>query len=181
MDKPILNKTQSTGYNGGLPERMIAIINKHIHDEGVSSQIYLQMSAWCDVKGYTGAAKFFRKHAEEERAHMLKLYDFLADKNIVATTPTLEAPRKDYADLFDVLDTALQHEFSVTYSYEVDAQRALNEPCHQTYQLMQWFIKEQVEEEALYQTIIDRYNILTRGGVSGVGLLEFDEYLGELV
>jgi ferritin len=179
MDKPTTLKKGA--YNGGLPDKAIEIINKHIHDEAYSSQIYLQMAYWCDVKGYTGAAKFFRKHAEEERAHMIKLYDYMADKNVIPTTPTIEAPKKEYADLYDVIESALQHEFDVTYSYEVDAQRLLEIPCHQTFQLFQWFIKEQVEEESLYQTIVDRYMILMKGGITGTGLLEFDEYLEELV
>lgn len=170
---------KTSKYQGGLPEKMIAIVNKHIESEAFSSQIYLQMAAWCDVQGYTGAAKFFKKHYFEERTHMLKLYEFLADKNIVAVTPTIEAPKQEYACLCEVVDAALEHEFDVTYSYEVDAQVALMEPCHQTYQLMQYFIKEQVEEESLFQTIVDKKNILTKDGVSGLALMELDDILEE--
>ena len=111
LKKPVIKSTGKPldGYKGGLPQEMIDIINFHIEEEANSSQIYLQMAAWCDPQGYTGASKFFRKHAEEERIHMLKLYDFLADKNIVATTPMLKQPKKDYMDLVDVVETALEH------------------------------------------------------------------------
>lgn len=181
MEKPQLKKDKpTTGYKGGLPTNMIALINRHIEAEAFSSQIYLQMGSWCDVQGYTGAAKFFRKHYFEERNHMIKLYDFLSDKNIVATTPAIPAPDKDYVDLGDVIQTALEHEFVITSSYEKDCELSLAEPCHQTFELLQWFIHEQVEEEALFQTIVDKYNLIKKYGITGAAILEFDDYLGSL-
>jgi len=183
LKKPTTSKGRNPigGYDGGLPTEMINIINAGIESEAFSSQIYLQMGAWCDVKGFTGAAKFFRKHSEEERVHMLHLYDFLADKNIVAITPTIEAPQTEYKDLMDVLYAALEHEFFVTSFYEDAATKAIDLPCHQSYQLFQFFIKEQVEEEALYQTIVDKAEILSIGGLTGVALMELDEILEDLV
>lgn len=181
IPKPNLDKpTVSITYKGGLPESMYNLVNKQIEVEAASSQIYLQMGAWCDPKGYTGAAKFFRKHAEEERKHMLKLYDFLADKNLVAYTPTLTAPQKDYIEIQDVIDTALEHEFYVTSTYEKACELALAEPNHQTYVIMQDLVREQVEEESLFQTIKDKYDILMKGGITGTALNEFDEILGDL-
>jgi ferritin len=111
---------------------------------------------------------------------MLKLYDFLADKNMVATTPMLKEPQKEYVDLIDVIETVLDHEFMVSSTYEKAGEQALLEPCHQTYQLLQWFIHEQVEEESLYQTIVDKANILMKGGVTGLAIYELDELLGDL-
>jgi ferritin len=183
LKSPITSKGRKpiNGYNGGLPVEMINIINAGIESEAFSSQIYLQMGIWCDVKGFTGAAKFFRKHSEEERKHMLHLYDFLADKNIVAITPVIESPQTEYKGLMDVLYTALEHEFFVTSFYEDAAQKALKLPCHQSYQLFQFFIKEQVEEESLYQTIVDKAEILSIGGLTGVALMELDEILDDLV
>jgi len=174
-------KKPLNGYNGGIPTEMISVINAGIEVEAFSSQIYLQMGAWCDVKGYTGAAKFFRKHSDEERTHMLHLYDFLADKNIVAVTPLIESPQIEYKDLMEVLDTALEHEFFVTSFYEDAATKAIDLPCNQSYQLFQFFIKEQVEEESLYQTIVDKAEILSIGGLNGVALMELDEILEDLV
>jgi ferritin len=179
MDKPILNKVKPT-YKGGLSEVMTTLINSQIEVEASSSQIYLAMAAWADPMGYTGAAKFFRKHYKEEREHMLKLYDFMADKNVVATTPMLSAPDCQYTDLYDVLDTALVHEYYVTSTYEKASEMALNEPSHQCYNLFQYFIKEQVEEESLFKTICDKYNIMKKYGIDGAAILQFDEWLGEL-
>lgn len=180
MEKPILTKNKPSGYFGGLSPNMIALINKQIEVEAFSSQIYLQMGAWCDVQGYAGAAKFFRKHYAEERNHMLKLYDFMADKNVVPTTPALQAPEKEYVDLYDVIQTALEHEFMVTSTYERACELALAEPSHQVFELTQWYIHEQVEEEALFQTICDKYNLLKKYGINGAAILEFDDMLGDL-
>jgi ferritin len=184
MEKPILKintlKPSLSTYKGGLSQKMQDLINWHIEAEGFSSQIYLAMSAWLDPKGYTGAAKFFRKHAEEERKHMMKLYDFMSDKNCIAVTPMLKQPDTEYTDLLDILETALKHEYEVTAGYERDCEVALSEPSHQVFELFQWFIREQVEEEALYRTILDKYLILAQGGITGVGLMQMDEILGEL-
>lgn len=173
------NKSKSS-YKGGLSSNMEALINKLIEAEAFSSQIYLQMAAWCDVQGYTGAAKFFRKHYKEEREHMLKLYDFMADKNVVATTPPISAPIKEYTDLYDVIESAKEHEFYITSTYEKACELALAEPCHQVFQLLQWYIKEQVEEESVFQTICDKYNLLTKYGITGAAILEFDDMLEDL-
>lgn len=174
-------ESKSTGtYKGGLPDNMYNLINTLIEAEGFSSQLYLQMAAWCDPQGYTGAAKFFRKHAEEERKHMLKHYDFLADKNMLAVTPMLKEPQKEFVDLLDVLETALDHEFMISTTYEKSAEQALLEPCHQTYQHLQWYVHEQVEEESLFQTIIDKSKILAKGGITGLALIELDEMLEDL-
>jgi ferritin len=180
IKKPTKETKSSGTYKGGLPDNMYNLINSLIEAEAFSSQIYLQMAAWCDPQGYTGAAKFFKKHAEEERKHMLKHYDFLADKNMLAITPMLKEPQKEYIDLNDVLDTALEHEFFVSDTYEKAGEKALLEPCHQTYQHLQWYIHEQVEEESLFQTIVDKANILSKGGITGLALIELDEMLEDL-
>ena len=180
MEKPQLNKVSSSKYKGGIPEQIITLLNKQIELEAYSSQIYLQMGAWCDVQGLEGSAKYFKKHAEEERTHMLKLYEYFSDKNVVPTTPPIPAPMRDYTDINDVIETAVEHEFMITASYERACELALSVPCHQSFQLFQWFIKEQIEEEAVFTTIVDRYKLLTKYGITGAGILEFDEWLGDL-
>lgn len=167
-------------YVGGLSTKMEELINKQIQVEAFSSQIYLQMYIWCDVQGYTGAAKFFKKHSEEERSHMLKLYDFMADRNVVAITPALEMPQKNYIDLIDVIDTAMEHEYMVTGTYEQACEEALCESSHICYSLFQHFIKEQIEEESLFQTILDKYEYMKKYGITGSSIMEFDEMLGDL-
>lgn len=184
IKKPTINNKSKAlnGYSGGLPEEIISVINKLIGHEGANSQLYLHMAAWCDPQGYTGAAKFFRKHAEEERGHMLKLYEFLADKNIVPITPELVAPpQQTFIDLIEILDLSVEREFETTSLYEDACQRALKLPCHQSYTLFQWFIKEQIEEESLFQTLVDKATILMKGGLTGLALIELDDMLGDLV
>jgi ferritin len=111
---------------------------------------------------------------------MLKLYDFMIDKNVVTTTPTIPAPEQKYVELYDVIEAALEHEYTVTAAYEKACELALAEPCHQCYQLFQWFVKEQVEEEAVFKTICDKYNFIKKYGITGAAILEFDNMLGDL-
>lgn len=164
-----------------LCDKIYNTLNEQIWVEFNSSNIYLQMYAWCDVNGYTGAAKFFKKHADEERSHMMKMYEYILDRNMYACTPAIAQPNKEFIDLYDVVETAKEHEFTVTESYQKLSELCLAEGDHMTYDLAQWYLHEQVEEEAIFLTLCDRYNILAKGGMTGLAWIEFDDMLGDLV
>lgn len=164
-----------------ISDSIYAALNEQLKREFNASNIYLQMYSWCDVNGYVGASSFFKKHALEERDHMMKLYSYLLDKNKLAITPALEMPTSEYIDLYDIVESAKEHEFSVTDSYQKLAELCIAEGDHMTYDLVQWYLHEQLEEEAIFLTLCDRYNILAKGGMTGLAWIEFDEMLGDLV
>jgi ferritin len=182
MDKPT-KITISSGKQGTLvnrlPSSIVADLNKHIQAEAYSSQIYLAMSAWCKDCGYEGGAKRFKNYAEEERMHMHKLYNFLLDRNFLPITPEIPKPKNDYKDILEVIETAYKHEIGVSDSYHVTAAMCLKENCYTTFSFIQWFIQEQIEEEAKFADLINQYNILMKTGISGTALYEFDEILGK--
>ena len=74
-------------------------LNEQINLEFHSSNIYLQMSAWCEKRGYTGAASFLRRHADEEMQHMQKLFNYVSETGGLPILGKIEAPRADYASL----------------------------------------------------------------------------------
>lgn len=162
-----------------LPDSIERDLNNHIQAEAFSSQIYLAMATWCDDNGYFGGAKLFRKYSDEELVHMHKLYEFLLDRDCTPITPMINKPENEYVDILDIIETAYKHEIGISNSYHVTADLALKEKCHTTYAFVEWFIKEQIEEEAKFANLIDKYNILMKTGVTGVALMEFDEILGE--
>lgn len=180
MDIKKPNTKSTISKESRLDNEIYNTLNEQIWVEFNSSNIYLQMYSWCDVNGYVGGSAFFKKHAEEERNHMLKMYAFILDRNKLAITPALEMPAKEYIDLYDVVETAKEHEFTVTESYQKLSELALAKGDHLVYDLAQWYLHEQVEEESIFLTLCDRYNILSKGGMTGLAWIEFDEMLEEL-
>ena len=75
-----------------LSPAMIDRLNKQINLEQYSSNLYLQMSAWCDHQGYTGSAAFLKEHAAEELTHMHKLFDYVSETGALATLGAVAAP-----------------------------------------------------------------------------------------
>ena len=92
-----------------------ALINQ-IQLEEQSSRIYMAMASWCEVSGYSGAAKFLYTHSDEERMHMTKLIKYVNDKGGHAILQSLEAPGNSYKNLLDVFEQILKHEEFVTES-----------------------------------------------------------------
>ena len=82
-----------------LPPAMIDRLNSQIRLEQYSSNLYLQMSAWCDHQGYTGSATFLREHAGEELQHMNKLFDYVCETGALAVLGALDAPPPGYKSL----------------------------------------------------------------------------------
>jgi ferritin len=183
MDKPnkiTIGTTRLGTTVKRLPSNIEADLNKHIQAESYSSQIYLAMASWCEDQGYEGGAKRFRKYAEEELVHMHKIYQFLLDRDFVPVTPVIPQPKNDYRDILEVIETSYKHEIDVSNSYHITAALALKESCYTTFAFIQWFILEQIEEEAKFNTLINQYNILMKSGISGIALMEFDSILGEI-
>ena len=93
---------------------MIDRLNRQIQLEQFSSNLYLQMSAWCDHQGYTGSAAFLREHAGEELVHMHKLFDYVCETGALAQIGALEAPQSDFKSLGEVFEVTYKHELTIT-------------------------------------------------------------------
>ena len=97
-----------------LSKAITAKLNEQINLEFYSSNVYLQMSAWCDNHGYEGAAAFLLRHADEELEHMQKLFTYVSETSGMPLLGKIEAPKHDYASLKEVFETTLEHEKLVT-------------------------------------------------------------------
>lgn len=149
-------------------------LQNQIVKEASSSQIYLAMACWADVNGYPGAAHFLYLHSDEERMHMLKLVKFINERGGHATVPALNAPTKQYDSLQDVFKEILEHEIQVTDSINDIITACLDERDHTTNNFMQWYISEQMEEEQLARSIIDKLELI---GAEKTSLYLFDKEL----
>jgi len=152
-------------------------LQSQIEKEGSSSQLYLAMACWADVKGFNGAAEFLYTHSDEEREHMLKLIRFVNERGGHATVPSLPSPKKEYDSLMGVFKSILEHEILVTESINDIISLCLEEKDHTTNNFMQWYIAEQMEEEELASNIIDKLEMI---GSDTSSLYLFDKELSGL-
>ena len=159
-----------------LSQAMLDRLNEQINLEFYSSNLYLQMSAWCESKGFEGCATFMRAHAAEEMGHMQRLFDYVNETGALAQLGTIEAPPIDFANLQDVFEKTLEHEIVVTKSINGLADTAFQEKDYSTFNFLQWYVAEQHEEEKLFRGILDKFEIL---GTDGKSLYMIDREIGK--
>jgi ferritin len=143
-----------------LSPKILDELNKQIEIEVESSQIYYAMHIWCENNGYLGASKLFNTYSTEERNHMQKVYNYILDRDSIPVTPVISSPQQEFIDLLDILNKGYMHEKYVTDSYNNLAQMCLENKDHVTYSFLQWFLNEQIEEEAKFKNMIDQINIM---------------------
>ena len=154
-----------------LKEKIEIALNNQIKIEAESSQIYLAMASWAETKGLGGAAQFLYKHSDEERMHMLKLVQYVNERGGKSLIPKLPQPEKEYKSLPELFQTLLNHEVMVSGEINNLVDICLQEKDYTTHNFMQWYVAEQIEEEALARTIMDKLNMI---GSDKGGLYLFD-------
>ena len=160
-----------------LSKTMIERLNKQINLEHYSSNLYLQMSAWCEHQGFVGSAAFLQKHAAEEMGHMHKLFQYVSETGALPEIGALKAPPIKYKNLAEVFKTTYEHELSVTKSINALVAAALSEQDFSTFQFLQWYVSEQHEEEHLFKGILDKIDVI---GTDGRGIYFLDEEIRKL-
>ena len=157
-----------------MKKRIEKILNKQIELEAQSSHHYLSMASWAEGEGFSGVASFLYRHSDEERQHMLKLVKFVNERGGKAVIPSLESIKISFKSLHEVFKDLLQHEVEVTNSINEVVFICQEEKDYTTHTFMQWYVSEQLEEEALARNILDKLNMI--GNDKG-GLYLFDRDL----
>ncbi len=157
-----------------MNKRIEAALNDQIVKESSSSQYYLSMASWSENQGLNGTAKFLYEQADEERMHMLKLVKFINERGGVAIIPSIEKPPIEFSSLENVFNSLLEHELMVTASINNLVDICLQEKDYTTHNFVQWYVSEQLEEEAQARTILDKLRLID--GDKG-GLYMFDRDL----
>ena len=155
-----------------LSEKVENQLNKQVAYEAFSSQIYLAMASWAETQGFEGVADFMYKHSDEERVHMLKLVKFINERGGHAIVPLLDKPKAKYDNLQQLFEELLHHEMEVTNKINELVHCTLEEKDYTTHNFLQWYVSEQIEEEALARTILDKLKLI--GTEKGSGLYMFD-------
>ena len=152
-------------------------LNKQLEIELESSQVYLSMASWSERKGLNGTSSFLYRHSDEERGHMLKLIKFINERGGKAIIPAITQPSTTYNSINHVFETLMEHEIKVTESINNLVGICLEEKDYTTHNFLQWFVSEQIEEEALARTILDKIDMI---GSDKGGLYLFDRDLENL-
>ncbi|MBO9605091.1 MAG: ferritin [Paenibacillaceae bacterium] len=131
-------------------------LNEQMNFEFYSAHVYLAIAGYCSGESLDGFANFFIVQAEEERFHAMKMYKYLNDRGKRVTLTGFDAPNNDYTSVLQAFEHAFQHEQIVTKRIYHLSDLAMNDREHATIQFLKWFIDEQVEEEAMFDNLINK-------------------------
>ena len=163
-----------------IKERLVEAINNQINKELNSEYIYLDMATYFEGEGLPGFAQFFKVQVQEERFHAMKFYQYLADRDGKIILKELANPHHKYKTPLEVFERAYAHEQYITNSINELMSIAIEEKDYATVSMLNWFIDEQVEEEASMSEIIDKLKMIEGSG-RGHGLMMLDKEFGAKV
>ena len=153
-------------------------LNKQVTVEAASSQVYLAMASWAETLGFEGVATFMYAHSDEEREHMLKLIKFINERGGHAKVSILEAPPAEFGSFKEMFENLFEHEVKVSKSINDFVDITLKQKDYATHNFLQWYVSEQIEEEALARNILDKINLI---GDDKGGLYLFDNDVKRLI
>ncbi len=136
------------------------ILNQQIEKEGYSSSLYLSMASWAGFNGYNGVAKWLYVQAEEERLHMLKIVKYIADRDGKPLIPQFKQPPTEFENVMSLFKAVLKHEEYITDSINEIVAKTNEVKDFNTHSFIQWFVNEQIEEEATASEIIDKLKLV---------------------
>ncbi|HUG00289.1 MAG TPA: ferritin [Longimicrobiales bacterium] len=150
-------------------------INEQIRNELYSGYVYLAMSAHFEEQNLNGFANWMRLQAQEELAHGMRLFDYLLDRGGRVVLEGIDQPPTDWGTPLQIFEHALEHERLVTRMIDALYDLAREKQDNATQVALQWFITEQVEEEASADAAVDQ---LRRAGDNAAALLMLDQKFG---
>ncbi len=157
-----------------ITKKLETAINYQINRELFSEYYYLSMASYFNAAGLSGFENFFLVQVEEERFHAMKMYRFLNEKGGQVTLSAIEAPKTEFLSPLEVFQLAYDHEKLVSGLINKLMDLAISENDHATKNFLNWFVEEQVEEEASMETILNKLNLING---EGHGLLMLDNEL----
>jgi ferritin len=160
-----------------LSKNVESALNTQVALEAFSYFQYLAMASWLDHNGYEGASKFIYKQANEENMHTQKLFFYINDAGGFAKAPAVSQASHDYGSFADLFDKVLAHEKKVSEAIHELVNLSLHEKDFTSFNFLQWYVSEQLEEENLFRTIVDKIRMV---GTNTDGLYMLDKDLGNM-
>ena len=142
---------------GGKPH-IKALLQRQVNHELSNEALYTSMAIWCENKGFTQTAKFFGRHAFEERRHGMDFVNFMARRGFKVETPHIEHIPADYADLGELIEAAVKREYETTAMIQ-EIQVAAGKIGCPAITIAAKYLNEQVEEEQLFNSLLALYKL----------------------
>lgn len=161
-----------------LSTAMCTALNNQMTKEAHASQIYLSFASWADDAGYSGVANFLFRHAQEERNHMMKFLEYILERGAKPVIQAIPAPPSDPKNVYDCFSKAFKSEVDNTTAIYDCVNLSFDEKDWITWNFLQWFVKEQNEEETLFLDTLDKIKIAGESNASDDALYALDRDLG---
>lgn len=159
-----------------LNKKVADAINEQINKELYSAYLYLEMANYYHAQGLGGFGHYFEVQAQEERDHAMYFRAYLLHRNAPVVSKQIDTPKADYNSLREPLVEQLTHEQFVTRSIEDILELALEEKDYATQEFLQWFIKEQAEEESNAENMLDDFDFVDG---DKIGIYMYNKGLGK--
>ena len=143
-----------------IKEIVLKALNKQLNFEFYTSNVYLQMSAWAAKEGFDGCASFLAEHSREELQHMYKVFNYINNRDNCAQITEIPAPKSDFQNIVELFNELYDQELEATKEINDLAALAFKEGDLTTFNFLQWFITEQMEEESLIRHILDKIKLI---------------------
>jgi ferritin len=160
-----------------LSPTLMAALNSQMTKEAHASQIYISYGAWADSEGYAGVANFLFRHAQEERNHMTKILEYVLERGGKVKVEAIPAPPPDPTSIQQCFEKVFEHEVDNTTAIYRLVKMSFEENDWATWNFMQWFVKEQTEEETLALNLLDKIKIAGGAKATGEALYTLDRDL----
>ncbi len=154
-----------------IKKKVLDAINKQINAEMYSAYLYLGMSAYFEDTNLSGCANWMKVQAQEEMTHAMKLYNSLLERGGRINLDTIKAPPKSWKSPLHVFQEAYKHEVMVTGLINKLVKLAKDEKDYATEGMLQWFVDEQVEEEANASEIVNKLK-LAKGAAGALFMID---------
>jgi ferritin len=161
-----------------LSQAMSDALNAQMTREAHSSQIYLSYGAWADDQGYDGIANFLFRHAQEERNHMTKFLEYILERGAKVKITAIPAPDEDPVNVQNCFEKVFKQEIENTKGIYKCVDISFEEKDWVTWNFLQWFVREQAEEETLAINLLDKIKIAGGDKAQAEALYSLDRDLG---
>lgn len=157
-----------------ISDQMERLLNTQMTREAYQAQVYLSYASWAEVNSFTGIATFLYGHMHEERDHMFKFVKYINDRGGKVIVEAIAAAPANPTSIGECLNNILQHEIQNSREIDKIVNLAHEEKDWATFNFGQYFVKEQIEEETLINSLIDKYNLASEKIGDNTSLYEFD-------
>ncbi len=134
-------------------------LNDQVTKEAHAAQIYLSYAAWAEKQGYSGIAGFLFRHSNEERNHMMKILEYILHRGGEVRVAAIPAPPENPRSVNHCFEKVFEHEVDNTKAVYRIVKMSHDEEDWATWNFMQWFVKEQIEEESLAMKLLDKMKV----------------------